>query len=271
MRSAPPADLVPDGYDGLLRTRALVLESGHLGPELCLGGVQESFPPQCGGPALPGWDWGAQPGGSYESAGGTTWGDYEVTGRLEGGAFVVERAVPAPPSTADPLGDAEDPFASPCPEPEGGWRPTDASRADEAALQRAVARAEESEHLGGVWLDQLLPVQADEPGAEPSPGSPQQLVLNVSTTGDPAALEAALREEWGGPLCVSRAQRTRAELYALQDELTGRHGALSSSVTEAAGQVELTVPVAFASLQEELDATHGEGVVRLLGVLRPAR
>ena len=38
---------------------AMVLESPEHGPELCLGGVLESLPPQCGGPDVIGWDWAA--------------------------------------------------------------------------------------------------------------------------------------------------------------------------------------------------------------------
>jgi hypothetical protein len=45
-------------------TVATVLQEGDGPPELCLGGVAESFPPQCGGPEIAGWDWedGMRPG-----------------------------------------------------------------------------------------------------------------------------------------------------------------------------------------------------------------
>ena len=34
-----------------------VLESPDHGPQLCLGGVLDSYPPQCGGPGVVGWGW----------------------------------------------------------------------------------------------------------------------------------------------------------------------------------------------------------------------
>ncbi len=34
---------------------AFVLENEKHGPQLCLGSVQDSLPPGCGGPDLPGW------------------------------------------------------------------------------------------------------------------------------------------------------------------------------------------------------------------------
>ena len=55
-RPAPCPTPVPDGE---VRTSGLVtvLDAGT-GPELCLGAVAESYPPQCGGPALEDFDWG---------------------------------------------------------------------------------------------------------------------------------------------------------------------------------------------------------------------
>jgi hypothetical protein len=56
---------------------ALVLESPEHGPQLCRE-VASSYPPQCGGPDVLGWNWGAVEG--EESASGTTWGSYRVVG-----------------------------------------------------------------------------------------------------------------------------------------------------------------------------------------------
>ena len=38
------------------------------------------------------------------------------------------------------------------------------------------------------------------------------LIINVAVTGDTAVAETTLREFWGGPLCVSSARRTYAEV-----------------------------------------------------------
>src|SRR5690242_3299087 len=45
--------------DGEVRTPGLVtvLDPGT-GPELCLGPVAESYPPQCSGPKIEGFEWG---------------------------------------------------------------------------------------------------------------------------------------------------------------------------------------------------------------------
>ncbi|WP_051247277.1 hypothetical protein [Nocardioides halotolerans] len=88
--SGPPAAAVPDGP---VRTRdlATVMDTGS--PELCLGPVAESYPPQCGGPALLGWDW-AEHAGTYDEQGDIRWGTYAVTGTWDGTAFTATDAVP---------------------------------------------------------------------------------------------------------------------------------------------------------------------------------
>ena len=64
-----------------LFAEATVLEGGGHGPQLCLGGVMESYPPQCGGPDVLGWDWDDV--GGFERASGTTWGQYVVIGTYD--------------------------------------------------------------------------------------------------------------------------------------------------------------------------------------------
>lgn len=106
---------------------ATVLDDGG-GPELCLGGVAESWPPQCDGPPLVGWDWEQQrqvpapPGtdatGGYTAASGVRWGEYALTGQWDGTSFTVGTvaadsphgrpppAVPTPPPPDQPLDEA---------------------------------------------------------------------------------------------------------------------------------------------------------------------
>ena len=55
-----------------------VIESPAHGPELCLGVMLLSLPPQGGGPPIANWDWSAVTG--YKRMSGTTWGTYEVVG-----------------------------------------------------------------------------------------------------------------------------------------------------------------------------------------------
>lgn len=68
------------------------LDGGGRSVELCLGAIAESYPPQCGGIPLEGWDWEAVDG--EETASDHTWGAYAVTGRYDGEVFTV---------TADPI------------------------------------------------------------------------------------------------------------------------------------------------------------------------
>ena len=70
---------------GLVGSRGVVtvLDDGD-GPEACLGPVAESYPPQCGGPPIKGWDWKDQLPDTYQQASGVTWGQYGVTGRWDG-------------------------------------------------------------------------------------------------------------------------------------------------------------------------------------------
>ena len=96
--------------NGPVRTRTLatVMDTGS--PELCLGAVAESYPPQCGGPALEGWDW-ADHRGTYRHSGDVRWGQYVVTGTFDGTTFTVLHAIPEavwdpaapppPPNTGD--------------------------------------------------------------------------------------------------------------------------------------------------------------------------
>jgi len=84
----PPAPIPA----GLVRTRdlATVMDTGS--PELCLGPIAESYPPQCGGPPLIGWEW-AEHKNTYEEQGDVRWGTYSVTGTWDGAAFTATDAV----------------------------------------------------------------------------------------------------------------------------------------------------------------------------------
>lgn len=115
--SHPSLDVVP-GAKGEVRTRtaATVLDPGGAGrPELCLGPVSESFPPQCSGIPLDGWDWAQQPADSVERSGRVRWGEYAVTGTFDGRTMTVSDAEPATgttgPDVLEPTGDA------------GSWEP----------------------------------------------------------------------------------------------------------------------------------------------------
>ncbi|WP_104167679.1 hypothetical protein [Arthrobacter sp. SX1312] len=84
-----------------------VLQAGDALPGFCLGGVRESYPPQCTGPDIVGWDWDLAP--QAETASGVTWGTYAVTGTWDGTVFT-PTMTPIPLSLYDAM-PFEDPLA----------------------------------------------------------------------------------------------------------------------------------------------------------------
>lgn len=253
-----------------LIARATVLEDSGHGPQLCLGGVATSLPPQCGGPDITNWDWEAV--GGSEEVRGTRWGDYVVVGTYVDGRFTLTRpAVPGQeydgPMPVTP--EEDDPFTTPCPAPEGGWKVVDPALTTDDSLERVSRVARRLEGYAGLWWDQSInPASASgsDEGAELM-NDPAKLVVNVRVTGDPAAAEAELRKVWGGALCVSRAVRTEQELRRIQHRMVELPGFLSSGTGRDV--VEVTVIHDDGQLQRRLDEEHGAGVVRVTSALQP--
>jgi hypothetical protein len=199
----------------------------------------------------------------FESAVQSKWGSYLLTGKFDGKTFTLTQP-PQSPDLAVSTPDTTPDFTSPCPAPEGGWKPVDADRATDTAFNDAVVKANADPDFGGLWID--------EPAAalDPTPhNDPQRMVLNVRYTKDLARHEAELRKIWGGSLCVSLAPRTEAELRRIQDELTKEPGIVSSGADPVTGMVRLETYVAREGMQRDLDARYGPGVVILQGLLQP--
>ncbi len=241
----------------VLRGVGTVLESPDHGPQLCLGGVDDSYPPQCTGVELVGWDWSAV---EAESANGSTWGNFAVTGAWDGTRMTVTTVgapedVPGRSLAGDPN------FATPCEAPAGGWVVVDAATATDDAMQRALAAAALEPDYGGGWVDQSInPASDDGTDNDASMNDPMKLVLNLMFTGDLDRHETAMRAIWGGPLCVSAAPRSQAELLEIQSALTQEPGVLSSAPNDRAGMLEVSV-VVDDGLQARMDDRYGEGVV----------
>jgi len=236
-----------------------VLENPDHGPQLCRV-VAESYPPQCGGPELVGWDWAEVDG--EESANGTTWGNYEVTGTWDGERLTLTDPA-APPEMVPP---EEPDLSTPCREPEGGWAVVDAATTNQAALDAVGASASARADFAGLWWDQ--PINGSVAANDPS-----DLIVNVRVTGDVAAAERDLREVWGGALCVASADRTHAELAAIQTEISATAetvGMTSSSIDDVTGTVEVEVVVDAAGLQADYDERYGRGAVVVTAWLMPA-
>lgn len=254
-----PAPASPPPISGRYEANATVLDDGN-GPELCLGAIAESLPPQCGGIPVRGWSWGAVEG--EQSASGVTWGAFHVVGEYDGSSFTIDRA--GPPEAVPP--DDGDPFATPCPEPADGWT-SSGPATSEKDLNAAMRVAEDIPTYAGLWIDNLGdPVEFAEPGP---------MVLNVAFTGEPESHEEALRGAWDGPLCLVSFDHTFRELQRVQDELSDggaeRAGLelLFSSIDVMTNQVEVGVVVTSPEAELALDETHGAGTIRVTPALRP--
>ena len=236
---APPTP-VPDGE---VRTSGLVtvLDDGT-GPEMCLGAVAESYPPQCGGPALVDFDFGDV---GSEEASGVTWGSYALTGTFDGTAFTVTDAIPA--ALYDVMAQPQDePLGAACETPET----TDTAKATPEDLDATLAAASALPGYATTWLT----------------GN----TINVAVTEDAAGAESTLRETWGGQLCVTTVEQTDADLNEINTELQAALG--ESLLTSGSFQPDtLDAQVVFddGSVQEWADATYGEGLVRVSSALTP--
>lgn len=259
----------------LLEGSGTVLDDGG-GPQLCLGGVAESYPPQCRGITLSGWDWDAVDG--EESAAGTTWGEFHVVGIYDGETFTVVEAGPYDPE-AVVFGRERD-FTTACPEPDGGWVAEDPGKADDAAFTAGATIAQGLPGYVALWVDyaeDLTPKELDERAMK---GDPVLQIMNVVVTEDAAGAEAAIREFWGGPLCVTeREGYTEAELMAIREEaerfIEEELGLATiwtseGSPGQSAAEVGVVVDPAGAG-QAALDERFGPGMVQLFPALRPVR
>ena len=242
--SAASGDAAPRPVpDGRVTTNGLVtvLDDGD-GPELCLGPVAESYPPQCGGPAVDGFDFG---GVGVERASGVTWGSYALIGTYDGTTFTVTDSTPA--ALYDPM--AEQPVDGPeaaCSTPGGSG----AGKTSPEDLDATLAAASALPGYATSWLS----------------GD----TVNVAVTEDAAGAEATLRRTWDGGLCVTTVERTDADLTAINTELQAALGdQLLTSGSTAPDTLDARVVFDDGSIQDWADATWGEGLVRVTSALVP--
>jgi hypothetical protein len=133
----PTGTTAPLPVAGELHGQGMVRQKGAEPPQLCLGAIMESYPPQCTGPALTNWDWSKVD--DEEAASGVTWGSYLVTGTWDGVQFTQTKD-PIPLSLYDPA-----PPASPAP-----WEGTPGlgSEAQLELIQAEIFSSHESSLLG---------------------------------------------------------------------------------------------------------------------------
>lgn len=235
--------------DGPYETIQAIIDDGT-GPKLCFL-VLESLPPQCGdGIDLVDWSWDSIDVEQVD--GSATWVDQiHLTGTYDRDAneFTVEAArVPTDEDRERLLFDRPLPdYSNPCEVPEGGY--------PERTEDWPMEQIEAIDGYAGTWVD------------------PSERVIIVAVTGDLAEAEAAIREVYSEGLCVVAAERSQAELEAIQAELAAADTptVLSSSIyVDASGErVEAVVVAPDAELQASFDAEYGEGVVVLDSILTP--
>jgi hypothetical protein len=227
--------------DEEVRTSGLVtvLDDGS-GPQLCLGAVAESYPPQCGGPAVLDFDWGDV---GAEKAAGVTWGSYALTGTYDGESFAVTDAIPA--ALYDTMGQpTDDPLAAACDDA----TTTDTEKATPEDMDATLAAASALPGYATAWLS----------------GN----TINVAVTDDPEGAETTLRETWGGMLCVTTVEKTDADLNAINTELQTALGAqLLTSGSFRPDSLDAQVVFDDGSIQDWADQTYGDGLVTISSAL----
>jgi hypothetical protein len=134
----PPSDSVV--YQGALTVLQGIERDAA---ELC-GAVAESYPPQCGGLPVTGWDWEAV---EHDEAEGVRWGSYLVTGTFDGKSFVLTED-PVPTSEIDMADYPELQYQ----EPEIGDPAEDLSTEELQAIADEIT-AEFPRYVYGGWAD----------------------------------------------------------------------------------------------------------------------
>jgi hypothetical protein len=255
----PPTVSGPDPTQ-LYEADTTVLEDRTHGPMLCLSGILESLPPQCGNVPIANWDWQAVSG--EERSAGTIWGNYHVVGSYDRSTFTLTTVGPY---EEDRSGPTDSDLSSPCPEPSGGWSGLEQATQEDARL--AVAYARSHPDYVTSWVTHLEPAKAEF----------GPVIVNAVFTGDRERHKAEMGEVWGGPLCVvARNVPTADELARIRKEAEASLDDLGLQMLSSAGPgvepiIEIGVVIDVEGKgQAALDARYGTGVVRLIPALKPA-
>jgi hypothetical protein len=247
---------------------ATVLQRSPNPPELCVGGVLTSRPPQCSGATIVGLDWATVPGA--ETVAGVTWGEYHVVGTYDDASYTFTLTQPLTSATQHPQPVSAHKFDAPCSAPPGGWGIVNKSKVTLADYQAMTATVPTEPGYAGMWLDSSTPVDG-----RVVPLTNQ--VITFAFTGNLAEHRSQIAAMWGGPICVIQHTRSRAQLDSIAQRV---QGPISSElglrvvsgavVDDVANTVTIDVMIAPPGAQHELDKRVGVGVVRLHQVLTPA-
>lgn len=172
--TGPSDSAEPDAGTELVG-QGTVIQVGDVGPELCLGPIAQSYPPQCSGPPVRGWQWDSVD--QAQTVGAVTWGSYAVFGTWDGTSITTTQD-PIPLSLYDALA-VEDPRRD-------GRQP---GSTDEAELTRIQAE------LTGP--DSPLPASTPALGSYIDHG-----YLFVDVIFDDGTVQALLDDEYGPEVVV---------------------------------------------------------------------
>jgi hypothetical protein len=114
--------------------------------------------------------------------------------------------------------------------------------------------------VAGQWTGSSLEL-------EQAMNDPTHMILNVGVTDDLARAEAAVREVWGGPLCVYELANTIERLREVAEELSDLPGALGPQFGTISNRVDLPVVHDDGSVQAWVDEEYGPDVVEVTSVL----
>jgi hypothetical protein len=260
--ASPAADIDVDLSREVVATGILMQDSPSAPAEICIGGELDSYPPQCGGPAIAGeFSWDAL---KPERSQGITWTNLPVwaVGRFDPKAGPtgtltltqpVSRTAPtgmpqAPPDRMDFPQLCKDPYA------DGGSKSAGGSGADTNPLTT------------------LLPTLDGYVTSWVSDGSS---LFNVLVNGDAGAAHREIRKVWKGGLCVEqRDAPTEAAISSAQEALGKQFkelGLLTSGGSMGSLQVQVTVLDAAtrARILEVVKPWLTPEKVRISGSLQP--
>ena len=244
--TTPPAE-------PLLVGSGMVLDDGS-GPELCLGAILLSQPPQCQGPPISGWTW---PESGTTRVADVTYGSFFVVGTWDGRRLTFDKLVTREQAAASLPPEPAPDLSTPCTQPPDGWPVPDLRRSTSEDQQKVMDLAGALPDLVELWVDH---------GGDPDQ-DPRTTVVDVEVTGDLGAAERRLRTVWGGPLCLSHGPHTKTELARVRQELSGEPGSVSSSTFRGVLTLELVHD--DGTRQRGYDERFGAGLVRVESVMKP--
>ncbi|MDO5535577.1 MAG: hypothetical protein Q4F65_13130 [Propionibacteriaceae bacterium] len=233
---------------------------------LCVGGLAQSLPPQCGGAKVPvaNMAWPDLPTGQEVSE--VRFTDLlEVRGDWDGTTFRVTTVEPWTP----PAPEAPD-FGQACADPQG------TPLTDHEVLGQVAEAAEALPGLQSSWVS--------FPDGQPDPETEEMgaAVFNVLVTGDAAEAERTLRDqvdtaEQSWALCVAHADGPdRAELRAAQqrlhEKLPGTALVSGPRVREGRTSLGVTLLEDTPELRQQVEDAVGPEVAPLVayeGLIRP--